>query len=97
MTDNQPTPPITVKASAAGDLAWQAVRALVIAASAAAAMKVFNSEMVAGLAVAAATATVAAIPAVVAYLFGVITTLRTHREKKVMAQQLPNSVATVKP
>lgn len=96
MTDNSgPAPPITVRASAATDLVWQSARALVIFAAGAGTMQVYHSEVVVGLAVAAATAVFAAVPAFVAWAFGFVATMRQHHVQRTLAEQVPDSVAQV--
>jgi hypothetical protein len=75
-------------ASPAPELAWQAARALVIFACGAAASQLFHSELVAGAAMAAGTAGAAAMPAVAAWAFGALKTLRWHHQRRDLTQSL---------
>lgn len=74
--------------SAAKELAWQVVRALVTFGFGAAAALVFRSEAVAGAAVALGSALATALPAVVACGFGLARTLRRHREIRTLRARL---------
>lgn len=89
------TEPITVPATAARDLTWQAIRAAVIFGSAVVASQLYRDAIVTGAATALATAVVAAVPALIAYGVGAYKTLRNHNDRRRMAQVLPDAVAQV--
>ena len=76
------------RATAARELAWQAVRALVTFGFGAVAALAFRSEIVTGAATAAGSAVIAAVPALAAYAFGVARTLRHHRERRALLTRL---------
>lgn len=87
--------PITVNASAKPELWGQAARYGLVAASAAVASWTFHDAIVTGAVVTFAGAAAALLPGIGAYLWGRLSVLVSHREKKVMAAQLPDSIATV--
>lgn len=89
------TEPIIVPQSAKPDLIGQAVRYGIVAAASAAASWAFHDAVVTGAVLAFATALVAAVPAVGAYVWGFWTTLRQHRRNVKIADAAPNTVAVV--
>lgn len=89
------TEPITVPASAAGDLTGQALRYGIVAAAAAGASWFFHDALVTGAVIAFAGSAAAAVPAIGAYVWGAWTTLTAHHRARIMADKLPDSVARV--
>lgn len=96
MTRSVPDP-IVVRNSAAGDLAWNAVRSAIVMASTATAATLWHNDIVTGNAAGFGAALAAAIPAAVAFGVGMVKTLRAHHERKALASlpQVPDSIAKV--
>ena len=74
--------------SAARELAWQAVRALVTFGFGAAAALVFRSEAMTDAAAAFGGAVATSLPAFVAYGFGVVRTLRRRSEIRLLRARI---------
>lgn len=86
---------IQVNQSAKPDLGGQALRYGIVALAAGGASWLLHDAIVTGAVVAFATAAVAALPGVGAYLWGAWTTVFHHKREKAMAEKLPDRIATV--
>lgn len=87
--------PIVVPKSATWDVIWHTLRSLGLVASGALVVIVYRTEGL-GSAIGAGAMLISALPAIGAYAAGWIKWVRTNRERRAMADHLPDRIAQVK-
>lgn len=88
--------PILINGSPIPDTVQSALRSALVALFAILAARVFENAMVAGYAVAAFASFLTALPAIAAMAWGIWKAFKSWKDKRVMAEILPDEIAKVK-